>query len=126
MLDDGLTGAGSVREAIQLRRELQQAFKLEGFTLRKWKAKVREKFSPAYAQDLSDPEGNQNIYYQDEYTKVLGMEWNMALDCFHPMIPTFDFDKTLTKKILVSNIARLYDVLRWYSDEDLTLKVVGE
>ena len=35
-VDDGLTGADSVQEAVELQKELQKMFERGGFTLRKW------------------------------------------------------------------------------------------
>ena len=48
----------------------------------------------------------------------------MVSDFFHPMIPEFKLDETLTKQVLVSNIARLYDVLVWYSPTIILLKIL--
>ena len=109
-VDDGLSGADSVDEAIKLRNELQNMFELGGFTLRKWKSSNGEVLN-SIPQSYRGSNESQEIHYQEEYTKVLGMEWNMVSDCFRPMVPEFKLDETLTKRVLVSNIARLYDVL---------------
>ena len=37
-VDDGLTGANSIEEAVQLRKELQELFALGGFVVHKWKS----------------------------------------------------------------------------------------
>ena len=52
------------------------------------------------------------------------MEWNMVLDCYRPLIPTFKFEEMLTKRLLVSNIARLYHVLGWYSPAIVLMKIL--
>ena len=36
-VDDGLTGANSIEEAVRLRKELQELFALREFMLHKWK-----------------------------------------------------------------------------------------
>ena len=53
-MDDGLTGADSVDEAIQLREELQELSALDGFKLRKWKSSSREVLC-SISEDLIDP-----------------------------------------------------------------------
>ena len=75
-------------------------------------------------QSYRDSNESQKIHYQEEYTKVLGMEWNMVSDCFRPMVPEFKLNETLTKRVLVSNIARLYDVLGWYSPTIILMKIL--
>ena len=40
-VDDGLTGAASVDEAVRLRREFQELFRLGGFKHRKWEVQRR-------------------------------------------------------------------------------------
>ena len=72
-VDDGLMGADSIQEAIELRKELQQLFKLGGFNLRKWKSSERDVLD-SIPEDLKDLKNEQEIHYQDEYTKVLGIE----------------------------------------------------
>ena len=57
-VDDGLTGADSVDEAIALRKELQELFKIGGFELRKWKSSDGEVLS-TIPKDLIDPETRQ-------------------------------------------------------------------
>ena len=43
-VNDGLTGADLVDEAVQLREELQELFSLGGFKLKKWKSSSGEVF----------------------------------------------------------------------------------
>ena len=49
-----------------------------------------------------------------EYTKTLGLEWNVKLDCFRLTIAK-SFSSNLTKRTLVSNIAKVFDILGWFS-----------
>ena len=84
-VDDGLTGADSIEDAIELRKELQQLFYLRGFTLWKWKAS-RQEVLDSIPEDLTDSKTMQEIKIQNDYTNVLGVEWNAESDCFRPMI----------------------------------------
>ena len=109
-VDDGLTGDDSVDEAIKLRAELQELFGLGGFTLRKWKSSDRDVLS-SIPEELVDPTTTQEIMLEDDYTKVLGVEWNAIIDCFRPLISLPELQTPLTKRVLVSNIARLFERL---------------
>ena len=106
--DDGLMGANTVSEAIHLRREMQKLFEMGCFKLRKWKATKRDVLA-SIPEDLKDHRRKQEIHNQDEYTKVLGVEWNVVSDCFRPVISTSEInEEPLTKQVLVSNIAHLF------------------
>ena len=102
---------------------MQQLFEMGCFKLRKWKANERDVLA-SIPDELKDRETKQEIHHQDEYTKVLGVEWNVVSDCFRPVISTCEVNGPLTKRVLVSNIARLFDVLGWCSPTVILMKIL--
>ena len=72
-VDDGLTGANSIEEAVELQKQLQDLFSRGGFLLRKWNSN-----QPAVSQhipsELKDTHPTQALPSPDEYTKTLGIE----------------------------------------------------
>ena len=60
----------------------------------------------------------------NEFVEVLGVEWNASLDSFRPTISSFAPVKGLTKRKLVSDIARLFSVLGWCSPTIIKLKIL--
>ena len=111
-VDDGLTGADSVEEAIQLQKQLQQLFSRGGFLLRKWnssEAVVLQHVAP----ELRDSQSFYPIPDPDEYTKTLGIQWNSGLDHFRLTVVEFPETENLTKRLLVSDIAKTFDALGW-------------
>ena len=66
-------------------------------------------------EEMKDVKGKQEVRYKDEYTKVFGVQWNMVSGSFRPVISCYQDNKPLTKRVLVSNIARLFDISRWCS-----------
>ena len=74
-VDDGLMGADSIDEAICLRNEVQDLFDQGGFKLQKWKSSERDVMA-SIPEKLKDMNGKQEVCQKDEYTKVLGVEWN--------------------------------------------------
>ena len=80
-VDDGLMGTDSIHEAIQLWKELKELFEQGGFELKRWKSSEGEVLA-SIPEVMKDIKGEQEICYKDEYTKVLGVEWNMVSDSF--------------------------------------------
>ena len=66
------------------------------FKLRKWKTNERDVLA-SIPEDLRDREMKQVIHHQDEYTKVLGVVWNVVTDCFRPVISPSEVKEQLTK-----------------------------
>ena len=122
-VDDGLTGADTVDGAIRLQMELQSLFARAGFLLRKWNASdaVVLQHIPS---ELRDTCTAQEINEADVYTKTLGIEWNARGDYFRLTVgamPRFDI---LTKRRLVSDIAKTFDVLGWFSPSIILMKIL--
>ncbi len=122
-VDDGLTGANSIEQAIQLREDLQDLFKLGGFQLRKWKSNEHDVLA-TIPPDLIDPKTTQEFKYEEDYTKILGVQWNAASDCFRPTISLAEILTPLTKRALVSSIGRLFDIFGWCSPAIITMKIL--
>ena len=61
-VDDGLMGADTVSEAIHLRREIHQLFKMGCFKLRKWKANERDVLA-SIPEDLRENKTKQAIHH---------------------------------------------------------------
>ena len=122
-VDDGLTGADSIEEAIQLQKQLQDLFSRGGFLLRKWnssEASVLEHISP----ELRDSQCLHTIPDPDEYTKALGIQWNSGLDHFRLTVAKLPNTKDLSKRLLVSDIAKTFDVLGWFSPAIIKIKIL--
>ena len=60
----------------------------------------------------------------NEFVKVLEVEWNASLDSFRSTISSLAPVKALTKRKLVSDIARLFDVLGWCSPTIIKPKIM--
>ncbi len=119
-VDDGLTGADTVSGAINLQQQLQSAFEMGGFTLRKWNSS-----NPAVLEhipsELRDVKSTHGISEFDNSTKALGLEWNVTSDCFHLTIAEWP---SLTKRALVSDISKTFDIMGWFSPTIITMKIL--
>ncbi len=80
-VDDGLTGADTIPEAIDLQGQLQESFFKGGFTLRKWNSN-KSVILDHLPTELKESQSIQTIAEDDQYTKTLGIEWNSVADNF--------------------------------------------
>ena len=121
-VDDGLTGADTVDEAVELHNQLQSLFNEGGFLLRKWNSSdptVLQHIKP----ELRELQPIHLMPDSQEYTKTLGIEWNVALDHFRITISDLPPLDHLTKRMLVSDIAKTFDVLGWVSPTIIKAKI---
>ena len=122
-VDDCLTGADSLPEAIQLRRELQDLSQRGAFLLRKWNSS-----DPAVLQDipaeLKDVNALHSMPSPNTYTKTLGIEWNTRLDHFRLTVSSPPKPDDLTKRTLISDVACTFDVLGWFSPTTIKFKIL--
>ena len=122
-IDDCLTGANSVEEAIDLHQQLLHLFAKGGFLLRKWNSSnpnVLHHIEPEYR----DTQSTHHIPTPDEYTKTLGIEWNANLDHFRLTVASLQETDNMTKRALVSDIAKTFDVLGWFSPSTIKAKIL--
>ena len=60
----------------------------------------------------------------DQYTKTLGIEWNASQDHFRLTVAELPPITNITKRALVSDIAKIYDVLGWFSPAIIKVKIL--
>ena len=122
-VDDGLTGADTVEGAINLHKQLQDLFDQAKLLLRKWNSnepQVLQHISP----EIRDSRSVHLIPDPEEYTKTLGVEWNTGFDHFRLTVAEFPPLDKVTKRVLVSDIAKTYDVLGWFSPTIIKVKIL--
>ena len=122
-VDDCLTGADSIDEAIGLHHQLLNLLAKGGFLLHKWSSSdpaVLRHISP----ELWDPQSTHHIPNPDGYTKTLGIEWNANLDHFRLTVASLQDTNNVTKRALISNIAKTFDALGWFSPTIIKAKIL--
>ena len=122
-VDDGLVGAHSLEEAIELQTQLQSLFACGGFLLRKWKASdpdALQQLSP----DLLDSPCSQAFHDPEGFAKALGIEWSPNLDCFRLTVSKFPCFEMVTKRALVSDVAKTFDILGWFAPAIVKVKIL--
>ena len=59
-----------------------------------------------------------------EYMKTLGIEWNTVMDHFHLAIAKLPPLDNVTKRVLISNVGKTFDVLGWFSPCMIKMKIL--
>ena len=113
-VDHCLTGADSVEEAMDLYQQLLDLFAKGGFFLRKWNSSDPHVLCNIKSE-LQDTQSIHHIPSPDEYTITIGIEWNASMDHFRLTVASLQETNNMTKRTLVSDIAKTFDVLGWFS-----------
>ena len=123
-VDDGLVGADTIETAVELQDQLQNLFSRGGFLLHKWKTNEPSILSHL-SSELTESNSIQLISDPNQYSKTLGIEWHATTDNFRitiaPLPPPLE---NVTKRFLVSDIAKTYDVLGWFAPTIITVKIL--
>ena len=122
-VDNCLTVANSISEAIKLQAQLRSLLSKGGFLLRKWNSSEAKVLS-CIPSDLKDAPANQSFPAPVEYTKTLGIEWNSSMDHFRLTIANLPPLNNITTRVLVSDVAKTFDVLGWFSPTTIKVKIL--
>lgn len=119
-VDDCLIGADSIVDLRQLRNDLIALLKRGCFSLRKWSSNQTEALS-----DI-DPSNHglavDKTLRIDESLKILGIVWNPSTDTYR-FTTSFVEMPSVSKRAILSIIARLFDPLGWLAPVVVVAKI---
>ena len=124
-VDDFLGGHETVEGALKLYSDMRSILKKGGFNLVKWRSS-----SPAVLQnipaELQEKMPIKSVTsLQSAQPKALGLEWNSGTDCMSPAINTDKLYRK-TKRGVISDISKTFDVLGWVAPAILPMKVLSQ
>ena len=73
---------------------------------------------------LKDVQPDHKIPESEGYSKTLGVQRNSSLDHFRLIIGIFSDSEKFTKHHLVSDIAKTFEVLSWFSLSIIKIKIL--
>ncbi|XP_070515375.1 uncharacterized protein [Cardiocondyla obscurior] len=119
-MDDILTGADSVSSAKILITQLINICTAGGFPLAKWSFNNSElnKIIPT-----SEPSKGPVDFYSDITHTILGLRWNPTEDFFYFHVTPIE-NQIPTKRIVLSETARLFDPLSWLAPVIVKAKIL--
>ncbi|XP_039435934.2 uncharacterized protein LOC120417801 [Culex pipiens pallens] len=128
-MDDILTGADTLEEACELQREVTGLLAKACFSAHKWCANHSD-IVRAVPEELR---GNSFEVTDDNAkttVKTLGVTWNSIEDWFSVSVPDFDELDEMTRRKLLSQLAKIFDPLGFFGPVityvKLILREVGE
>ncbi|XP_055714822.1 uncharacterized protein LOC129808940 [Phlebotomus papatasi] len=102
-VDDCLmSSVTSVEELLELKGQLISLLNRAGMQLSKFKSNC-----PYAIEDK--PATQQTLHFEDETVKTLGMIWNPNSDTFQYIVQEIIEDQPVTKRLILSTIARIFD-----------------
>lgn len=122
-VDDCLTGADDLEHAEQIREELNELLKRGCMTLRKWRASSPTLLM-SIPEELRETSDLKITSHPGEHTKTLGLHWSTTDDSLHVATPEVDVMEKATKRRVASAVARVFDVLGWFTPSTLPAKVL--
>ena len=60
----------------------------------------------------------------DTYTKTLDIQWHSVMDHFQLDVSNHQYTNGLTKRKLMSDVAKTYDVLEWFAPAIVKVKIL--
>lgn len=120
-MDDLMTGASTEEEAAQLQTRLAEVFKAGCFPLHKWSSNsesLLHQFPSVSKVDQSEV----NIKFS-ETVKALGIKWLPKSDTFELKIELCFESNAITKRNVLSSIAKAFDPLGWLAPLVIVLKI---
>lgn len=118
-VDDLMTGCETLDEGITLYKEMSELMSKGGFQLQKWVSNNEE-----LAEQIMDGkiEGKNVNIKTDEVLKIQGLTWNKTHDTFNYSVQLPTLQLTVTKRMVISDISRLFDPLGWVAPVILQAK----
>ena len=123
-VDDLLGGADTAQEAIKLYSELSEILKKGGFTLRKYRSnsqQVLKKIPKELREKM--PTKEMIDCHSESYPKALGVVWDSVEDTMCTDV-TYLGKPVKTKKEILSDTSRTFDILGWITPAVLPMKVL--
>ncbi|KMQ82936.1 gag-pol protein, partial [Lasius niger] len=120
-VDDILTGANTLEEALTIQQQLTQLCTAGGFPLKKWAANtdaLLEDIPPEHRQHNHPPTWDQDFEHP-----TLGLQWHPREDAFSFKVTPMETER-VTKRAVLSQTARLFDPLGWLAPVVVKAKVL--
>ena len=123
-VDDLLGGASTEEAATALYQQLSTILEKANFHLRKWRSSSTNVLN-AIPKDIQEPLPTQELVDQHSatYPKALGVTWDSQRDTMFTSINLPESFNS-TKRGVISDIARTFDVLGWISPVILPMKML--
>ncbi|XP_055910713.1 uncharacterized protein LOC129945078 [Eupeodes corollae] len=119
-VDDFMGGSDTIEEALGVKTDLCNLLARGGIDLRKWASNCSEFLQHIPEDSL---EMSALSLSEDMAVKTLGLYWNPSGDFFFFRV-TLEEQKIATKRVVLSEISRIFDPFGWVSPSIIMAKVL--
>lgn len=122
-VDDWITGCDSVSDAIALQPAVSKSLLDYGFPIRKFQSNHKEFLNLLDARLVEKLKEGRIL--GTEYIQVLGLVWIPETDVFRVSISLEPLPDKITKRIVLSDISRIFDVLGFLCPVTIRRKLIS-
>lgn len=120
-MDDLLTGSETEDEAISIYKDMNKLLNLGGFELQQWSSNNENVLKYMGINKRDDHELPLKV---SSLVKVLGVNWNRDTDSFVYSLNLTETKEPMTKRRVLSDVAKLYDPLGWIAPVVVIAKIM--
>lgn len=124
-MDDVLTGDDTLKGALQKRAELNQILEASRMPLCKWRSNSKALLQEI-PSDLVETSDLRIASSPGEQQKTLGVHWATQLDDLHIVTPSIPSTSSVSKRQLISTLARVFDPLGWFAPGTMALRMMAQ
>lgn len=121
-IDDYMSGCETEREAIEIYHQTKDILRKGGFELQKWASNSRVVMEEFKKTEETTRKDNLELK-SDDIIKILGLSWNINNDTFEYTVNLPPQIHPITKRVILSDISRLFDPLGWISPVVIQAKI---
>lgn len=122
-VDDVLTGAETVEAAQHARKDLSTMLSRGCFPLCKWRSNSQVLLD-TIPEELKEATDLRIVSASTDYQKALGIHWSTTQDCLFVATPKVQIGDTVTKRLIASNVAKIFDPMGWFAPAILPARVM--
>ncbi|CAB0044201.1 unnamed protein product, partial [Trichogramma brassicae] len=118
-VDDALVSCDSVDAALHAKRDLIEILRSAGMQLDKWAANCPDILSENHCASPED-----RAFDKDLIVPTLGLRWTPSTDEFSYTVPELSAITIVTKRAILSEVARIYDPTGWLTPVTVRAKML--
>ena len=122
-VDDCLTGADTVEEAVHIREEFNVLLAKACMNLRKWRSNSTDLLQ-TIPDIIKEKEDVHMFSVPTDCHKALGIHWHTTKDTLHVATPIIEKRVYPTKRQISSDVAKTFDILGWFAPAIVIAKVL--
>lgn len=124
-MDDLMTGHEDLNEMKATCKEIDKLLKAGGFQMQKWSSNSEELLNDMvdYTK-IPEPVKDKKEIKLDKVIKILGLTWDRKDDTFQVSVNLPASRIPVTKRVILSDVASLFDPFGWLSPVVITAKIM--